>query len=139
MAKTLRERLDERDFSWTFSRSGGPGGQNVNKVSSRVTLIFDLNGCKALTIDEKQRLASRLRRRISREGMVRLVSARYRSQSANRRDALERFYELVSLALRKTTPRKPTKTPKRAHRRRLLDKARCAQTKSLRRKPLTDA
>lgn len=133
--EALRLRIHEDDMQWVFSRSGGPGGQNVNKVNTRVTLVFDLDACTALADQEKQRIRSRLRSRISRDGLLRLVSARYRSQSANRRDAIDRFYLLLAGALHRPTPRRPTKIPKRARERRLADKSTQAERKRLRRTP----
>ncbi len=136
--QTLRLRIAESELRWEFTRSGGPGGQNVNKVSTRVTLVFDVDACAALADDEKQRIRARLRGRISRDGLLRLISARYRSQSANRRDVLDRFYDLLSAALHKPTPRRPTMIPKRAHQRRLADKATHSRKKELRRRPVSE-
>jgi len=137
-ADALRARIDPSTLRWTFSRASGPGGQNVNKTSTRVALLFDLDGCAALSDEERDRIRSRCRRRIGDGGVLRMISSRYRSQSANREDALNRFYELLAEALKPVPPRRPTKTPRRAKRRRLEDKTRRSTTKALRRRPGRD-
>ncbi len=128
----LRERIPEGLLSFSFSRSQGPGGQNVNKVNTRVTLWFDLDGCEALNNVQKRRIRAGLASRVNRGGLLRVVAARQRSQLANRRAATERFYELLADALRVRRPRKPTGVPHRVKRQRLEDKRRRSQTKSRR-------
>lgn len=137
--ETLRARIDESSLRWAFSRSSGPGGQNVNKLNTRVALLFDLEACTALSDDERACIHSRCRRRISDDGVMQVVSSRYRSQSANREDALNKFYELLAEALKVVPPRRPTKTPRGAKRRRLEDKTRRSTVKELRRRPKRDA
>ena len=119
----LRRRIPEEHLSFTFTRSGGPGGQNVNKVSTRVTLRFDLAGSGELSEHEKRTLLTRLAGRVTKDGHLRVVSMRHRTQLANRRAATERFYELLAGALAQSKPRKRTRMPRAARERRLRDKA----------------
>jgi ribosome-associated protein len=127
--------LPESDFGFRTSRSSGPGGQNVNKVESRVTLLFDLAGCAVLDEEQKARLRERLSGRISRQGVLRVTSQRHRSQAANRQAAVERFVELMQQALSEDPPRTRRHPPRRAKRRRLREKRRRGELKRLRSTP----
>lgn len=131
----LRRRIGEGDISFAFTRSGGPGGQNVNKVSTRVTLSFDLNGCAAFIQPEKDMIQSRLGNRISKDGVLQVVSSRHRTQAANRAAATERLFELLADALRPRKSRRPTKIPKSAKARRLREKKTKGEQKRLRSRP----
>jgi len=137
--RDLRDRIPPSVLTFTFTRSGGPGGQNVNKVSTRVTLWFDLEGCGTLTATEKARIRQRLAGRISRDGRLHVVAMRHRTQSANRRAAVERFYELLADALTPEPTRRPTRTPPRARQRRLREKRFRSEVKQSRRsRPQSD-
>ena len=120
------------EFVFKASRSGGPGGQNVNKVNTRVTLFFDVAGCEVLSDIQKQRILRRLATRADKNGVVRVVSQKYRTQKANRRASVERLQELLREALKTKPVRKKTKVPERAHRRRLEEKKRRSMLKKLR-------
>lgn len=118
---------DELDFS--ASRSSGPGGQNVNKVSTRITLRFDLEGTETLSAAQKERIREQLKTRISKDGILWVNAQRERSQSANRRLAVERFTELLRDALEVPTARRATRVPVRSKRRRLDEKKRRSRLK----------
>ena len=119
----------EDELVFKASRSGGPGGQNVNKVNTRVTLFFDVAGCEGLSDIQKQRILRRLATRADKNGVVRVVSQKFRTQKANRRAAMERFQELLREALKTKPVRKKTKVPERARRRRLEEKKRRSMLK----------
>ena len=114
--------IPEDEVHFTASRSGGPGGQNVNKVSSRVTLIFHVRASAALSDDQKRRISQKLATRINKEGELRIISQRTRSQEMNRTDAIERFAELIRRALTPERPRVKTRVPAAAHERRIEKK-----------------
>ena len=126
-------RADE--LSFRCARSGGPGGQNINKVSTRVTLLFDVETSPSLTAAQKARIRARLASRINRRGVLRVVSSKHRTQAANRRAATQRFVELLSDALRVEKPRKRTSLPASAKRERREEKNRRAHVKQERRAP----
>lgn len=116
--------IDEDELVFKASRSGGPGGQNVNKVNTRITLFFDVAGCGGFSDIQKQRILTRLSTRANKDGVIRVVSQRYRTQKANRRAAVERLQELLREALKTRPVRKKTKVPERARLRRLEEKKR---------------
>ena len=121
--------LPDEELSFATSRSGGPGGQNVNKLETRVTLRFDLAGSPSLSEEQKARLRERLATRITRSGVLHVTAQKHRTQAANRDAALSRFAELVRDALREETPRKKTRVPKAVKRRRIEEKKRRGQRK----------
>lgn len=90
-------------------RSGGKGGQHVNKVSSAVELYFDIPNCSALVDEQKAMILSKLKHRISAAGVLMLVSQAERSQHANKKNVISRFDELITLALKKKAKRIPTR------------------------------
>ena len=124
--------LDDSEIEESFVRASGPGGQNVNKVSSAVQLRFDLSGSRSLPEDVRERLRRLAGHRLTREGVIVIIAQRYRSQERNRQDALDRLVALVRRAAEAPTPRRPTKPSRAAKERRLQAKARGATTKERR-------
>ena len=131
-------RIDPRELSFSFVRSSGPGGQNVNKVASRVVLRFNVRESASMTPEQKVRIRRRLGRRVSRAGIITVTSQVHRTQQANRRRAVERLLELLTAAARPSKPRKKTRVPAAVKRRRLEDKLRRAMAKQLRRPVRSD-
>jgi ribosome-associated protein len=125
-------RIRDNEVEFRFSRSSGPGGQNVNKVSSRVTVFFDVVGSGRFGEDEKRRILRKLAGRANKEGVIHVASERHRRQRANREAAMERLGELLGEALRKEKPRRKTKVPARAKRKRLEEKKKRSELKKQR-------
>jgi ribosome-associated protein len=114
--------IPENEISFTASRSGGPGGQNVNKVSSKVTLSFQVTDSEALSDEQKKKIIGRLSTRINKDGVLQIVSQRTRSQEMNRADVLERFSELLRRALTPERPRIKTVVSRAVKKERLENK-----------------
>jgi len=114
--------VSEDEFEWRFSRSSGPGGQNVNKVSTRATLFFDVAGCSALNDAQKRRILTKLRTRADKNGRLRVISQKHRTQAANRNAAIEKLAELTTKALIRQKPRKKTRIPYASKQKRLVKK-----------------
>ncbi len=129
--------IPDEELSFATSRSSGPGGQNVNKVETRVTARFDVAGSPSLTEEQRQRLMERLATRITREGVLHVTSQKHRTQGENRETAAIRLRELVAEALREETPRKATRVSKAAKRRRVDAKKRRGQRKRERSAPIS--
>jgi ribosome-associated protein len=128
--------IKEGDIRYRYSRSAGPGGQNVNKLNTRVTLLFNVAGSRCLTDEQKQTVFNRLSTRISEDGLLKVVSQRHRTQRANRRAAQKRLIDLLSEALKKIPVRKATEIPGFASEKRLRRKRHHSEIKQMR-KPLT--
>ena len=127
--------LDERDLEERFVRASGPGGQNVNKVSTAVELRFRLNGFSELPPDVRARLATLAGRRLTLEGVIVIQAVTHRTQERNRADALARLVDLVARAAVRQKPRRPTRVPKAVKQRRLDHKTRRGDVKAKRARP----
>lgn len=127
----VMEGLDipEEELSFATSRSSGPGGQNVNKVNTRVTLLWNVDESPSISEGQRERLRGLLCGRISRAGVLRVVSQRHRTQLANREAVLERFAGLVREALTEAPERIAVEAPERLNVRRLEEKRRRGRLK----------
>lgn len=135
IAITKQLEIPNQEVQITASRSSGPGGQNVNKVNTRVTLHFPVWSSKYLTHSQKTKIASCLKSRITKDGMLYLHAQGTRSQAANRVVLLERFSTLLSSALQPAKTRKKTHVPHGVIERRLDQKKHRGGLKKVRRKP----
>jgi ribosome-associated protein len=124
--------IGEDEILEEFTGASGPGGQNVNKVSTAVQLHFDVARSPSLPDDVRQRLLRLAGKRITKEGVLVVEARRFRHREANRRDALERLIEWIQKAAHKPKPRKRTKPPAAAERQRMESKRRRSQKKKLR-------
>ncbi len=124
--------IDADDLVSRFSRSSGPGGQNVNKVNTRVTVFFDVANCRNLSDYQKKRILTRLATRADKNGVLRVVSQKHRTQKANRIEAVQRLVELLRMALEKRAVRKKTEVPYAAKMKRLEEKKRRSALKQQR-------
>ena len=122
------------ELRFRFSRSSGPGGQNVQRTETRVELLFDVAASPSLSDEQRARILARLGGYIDGAGELRIVSSATRSQLENRADAITRFQMLVAAALRRRKHRVPTRPSAAARERRLTEKKGRAEVKSKRRK-----
>ncbi len=125
--------IPDSDLSFAFVRASGPGGQNVNKVSSAVQLRFEFARSGALSDSVKARLRALAGRRVTDDGAILIIARNQRSQEHNRREALERLAELIRRALVVPKTRKATKPTRASRERRLEHQSRQQQTKQRRR------
>lgn len=134
MIDALRVRDDvvvpASEFEWRYARAGGPGGQNVNKVNSRATLLWWPTRNRTLPDDARARLVASVRHRLSSEGQLAITSGESRDQERNRRICLERLRELILHALEPPIPRRPTAPTRASRARRLDDKRKRSRAKA---------
>lgn len=129
--------IGENEIEEHFIRSGGPGGQKVNKVATAVQLRFDVAHSPSLPDDVRRRIKALAGRRITADGILVIDARRYRTQESNRRDAMARLVDLIAKAAVRPRRRRPTKPSKGAVKRRLTAKHHRGETKR-RRTPVTD-
>ncbi len=126
--------LPEAELRFRASRSSGPGGQHVNKSSTRVEVLWNVRSSRSLSPELRERILERLAGRIDRNGVLRVVASSSRSQLDNRKAAIRRLQSLIQQAIRETKLRIPTAPPERAKSARLASKRRRSEVKRLRRK-----
>jgi ribosome-associated protein len=124
--------IPDNEFSFTFFRASGPGGQNVNKVASSVQLRFDVRNSPSLHGQVKDRLAKLAGTRMTQEGVLVIEASRYRTQERNRADALERLFMLIEKATRRPRIRRATRPSPAARAKRVESKKRRATIKKQR-------
>jgi ribosome-associated protein len=125
--------IPDSELAFTFARSSGPGGQNVNKVSSKVHLRWNISASPNVPAEVKARIAQHEPSRVTKLGELLITSERFRDQAKNIDDCVAKLRAILLRALHPPRPRKATKPTKAAHRRRLEAKRRRSQTKSRRR------
>jgi len=130
--------IPETELQVRRTRSSGPGGQNVNKVSTRVELFFDVAGSAVLNVAQKRRILRQLATRISKEGVLRVASQAERSQARNEARARQRLAELLTAALHVARKRRPTRPTRASVQRRVQTKKQRADIKRKRRRPTRD-
>ena len=130
----MKNRNLHTEFKFITSRSGGSGGQHVNKVNTKVELRFDVVNSQILSDEEKTLILTNLQNRITSEGILQIVSQKTRSQSANKEDSINKFYEIIEKALVVKKKRKRLKPSKKYHRKRLDEKKRTSDKKQDRKK-----
>lgn len=136
VSPTLSIPLEEVSFH--FSRSGGPGGQHLNRTESRVELRFELSASPSLSQEQKQLLLDKLKSRLDGQGVLHLFVQTYRSQVRNRQLALERFAALLQKALQPVKARRATAPSAASRRRRLAEKRKRSLRKQGRQRPLQE-
>ena len=124
--------IDEAELEESFVRSSGPGGQNVNKLSTAVQLRFDVRQSLSLPNDVALRLMRLAGKRLTKDGVLVLIAQNHRTQERNRADAVERLLDLIREAAVRPVPRRATKPPKASRRERLEGKKRRSGVKNLR-------
>jgi len=114
--------IGDDELVFKSSRSSGPGGQNVNKVNTRITLLFDVANSPSLTASQRRLILAKLATRIDKNGVLRVISQKFRTQKANRNAAVEKFRMLLGEALAPKPVRKKTSVPYAARQKRLQNK-----------------
>jgi ribosome-associated protein len=135
LAVNRRIRIPHAEFTLTFVRSSGPGGQNVNKVATKAQLRWNVSGSPSLPDSVRQRFLEKYRRRVTVDGELVMTSQRYRDQKRNADDCLEKLREMLTAVATPPKPRKKTKPSRGAIERRLREKRERGSRKQSRRRP----
>lgn len=130
--KDILKRPFEKEYFFQTSRSGGPGGQHVNKTESKVELRFHVDSSELLSGPEKEKVKKKLANKINAEGFIQIFAQEYRSQLKNKELAEKRFYHNLARVLKKEKKRIPTKPPKQAKEKRLTKKKQVGEKKAWR-------
>ena len=133
MYSNIRNRDFLPELTFSASRSSGAGGQNVNKVNTKVELRFDIASSSILTEEEKNRLLTKLAKRLTQEGILIIISQTERTQLKNKAQCLMKFYELLESALTVQKKRKPTKPTLASKAKKMENKKRQSERKASRR------
>jgi len=132
---TQRIQIPEQELQMAFTRSSGPGGQNVNKVNSKAILTWSFQESKALPGEVRDRFVAKFGKRISGDGELQISSQRYRDQPRNIEDCRQRLVEMITSVVAAPVKRKPSQPSRGAQRRRLQEKKVRSDHKATRRKP----
>lgn len=128
-----RVMIPPTDLHWQFARSAGPGGQHVNRTSSKAMLRFDVLGCTGLPDDIRHRMVANVKTRLTTDGVLVITNQRHREQGRNVADCLEKLAAIVEKAMRPPKRRRPTGVPRSSKAARLDEKKRRSATKQRRR------
>lgn len=131
-------QIPDEQLEWSFARSGGPGGQNVNKVASKATLRWNFSNSNALTAEMKDRLQMKYPSRVTNEGELVITSQKTRDQDRNKQDCLEKLIAIIRSVLVVPKPRKKTKPTKASQARRVAEKRHKAINRAKRQIPDED-
>ncbi|MGY8752858.1 MAG: alternative ribosome rescue aminoacyl-tRNA hydrolase ArfB [Phycisphaerales bacterium] len=130
--------VPKREIRFVYGTSSGPGGQHVNKVATKATLLFDVAKALSITVSQRSKIEIALATRINKASVLRVSSSKFRSQGANRAAALERFVELLREAIKPIRKRRKSRVPRASKKKRLQHKKIRSETKRLRGKVQSD-
>ncbi|MAI67113.1 MAG: aminoacyl-tRNA hydrolase [Phycisphaerae bacterium] len=135
---SLSLSVPKSEVRFVYGTSSGPGGQHVNRVATKATLLFDVAQAQSLSVSQRRKITNALATRINKAGVLRVTSSKYRSQGANREAVIERFVELLCEAIKPIRKRKKSKVPRSSKKKRLQSKLQRGETKRLRGKVQPD-